>query len=183
MKVGPTSMKSKVVVKGFTLLEILLVVLIISIMTVVGSNLINSQSVERQVMNQAQKFSNDLTFICEKAVLENQAYGLELYKVGYQVLQHQQTDWVLVDSQISPVIQDGIEMELIFGGLSENLAPEAATEDLREPHIICQTDGSFNVFELRFNVAAELSDAGNDSPSYAISTQTPWQLKGAWYQP
>ncbi len=176
-------MKSRTSTKGFTLLEILLVVLIISIMTALGSNLINSQSVDRLVMNQAQKFSDDLTFICEKAVLENQTYGLELFENGYQALQFQQTDWVLIESPISPIIKEGVGMELILGGLSENLALEISSEELHDPHIICQTDGSFNAFELRFNVSNDLSESKNDNAYYAISTQTPWQLKGAWYQP
>ncbi len=103
--------------KGFTLLEILLVVVIISIMTAVGANIINSQSIERVVLNQAQKFSNDLTFICEKAVLENQAFGLEFHTYGYQVLRYQQPEWLLIESQSAPQINENIVTDLLLDGL------------------------------------------------------------------
>lgn len=169
--------------KGFTLLEILLVVVIISIMTAVGANIINSQSIERVVLNQAQKFSDDLTFVCEKAVLENQAFGIEFYTNGYQVLRYQQPEWLLIESQSAPQINENIVTDLLLDGLSQELQQELASSDEHLPHIICQTDGSFNAFELRFSAAGEISQNTETITYYALITQSPWQLNGAWHQP
>ena len=170
--------------KGFTLLEILLVVLIISIMTAVGANIINSQSIERVILNQAQQFSDDLTFICEKAVFENQALGIELLNNGYQVLRYQQPQWLILESQASPQVNAAISLELLLDGLSQQLQLETTPGDEPVPHIICQSDGSFHAFELRFSSTDTGNQAIESKPIYyALSSQSPWQIQGGWYQP
>lgn len=170
--------------QGFTLLEILLVVLIVSIMTVVGTNLVNSQSVEREILNQAQKFSDDLTYVCEKAVLENQAYGIEFYANAYQVLRYQQPEWLLVESQKAALINAAIEVNLLLDGLSQDLEQVDTLQAQALPHIICQSDGSFNAFELRFIAVDKRQLSAAEKPTYySISTPSPWQLEGVWHQP
>ncbi len=169
--------------KGFTLLEILLVVLIIGIMTAVGTNIINSQSFERVILSQAQQFSSDLKFICEKAVLENQAFGIELHVSGYQVLRYQRPNWVLIEQQNQLQDNDGVSIDLLLEGLSQKIQSETDIEAEHLPHIICQSDGSFNAFELRFSAVDELIDSPDMTTYYALKTQSPWQLNGAWYEP
>ncbi len=163
------------VAAGFTLLEILLVVLIVSIMTAVGVNTINSQSIERVIMNQAQKFENDLQFICDKAVFENQAFGFEWTMSGYQVLRYQQQTWQPVEAQVDAAIPTTIQVDLLIDGLSQILPEEG--EAL--PHIVCQSDGSFNAFELRFSA----QQAATPAHYYALNTESPWRLTGGWHQP
>lgn len=170
--------------RGFTLLEILLVVLIISIMSVLGVNIINSQSIERVILNQAQQFSADLTFVCEKAVLDNQAFGFEFNLEGYQVLRYQQPQWLLVESQAAPQFNAGITVDLLLDGLSQDLDSVTTAKDEPLPHIICQSDGSFNAFELRFISSEQLSNQATDPESayYALSPESPWLITGAWHQ-
>jgi len=167
--------------KGFTLLEIMLVVVIISIMTAVGVNIINSQSIERLIQSQAQQFSDDLSYVCEKAVFENQAFGIQLHVNGYQVLRYQQPQWLRVASQAIPQFNESIVTELLLDGLSQQLEMTSSDEQL--PHIICQSDGSFNAFQLRYSAAAESSQSTDAKTYYALNTQSPWQLDGAWHQP
>ncbi len=161
---------------GFTLLEMLLVVLIVGIMGVAGSNLINSQSIERVIMSHAQQFSANLKFICEKAVFENQAFGIEWQPNGYQVLRYQQPNWLVVEQQQATQFPDGIASEIRLDGYPQILADEA--DDL--PHIICQADGSFNAFEVRF---VANNGQTNKQAYYALSNTTPWQVTGGWHQP
>ena len=170
--------------KGFTLLEILLVVLIVSIMSFIGVNIINSQSIERVILNQAQQFNDDLMYVCEKAVLENQAFGFEFLATGYQVLRYQQSEWLLLETQKVPQFNEAIETELLLDGLSQDISADSSIGDENLPHIICQSDGSFNPFELRFSAeeAAEPNQL-DDKIYYALTSETPWQLKGAWHQP
>lgn len=167
----PTAVKTA----GFTLLEILLVVLIIGIMTVAGANLINSQSIERVIMNQAKQFETNLHYICEKAVFENQAFGIEWQDSGYQVLRHQQASWLVVEQQATP-LPDGINSALLIDGIPQILAAKA--ENL--PHIICQSDGSFNAFELRLAVSI---NPINEKTYYVLRSTSPWELSGGWHQP
>ena len=167
--------------KGFTLLEILLVVLIISVMTAVGVNVINSQSTERLILNLSQQFADDLKFICEKAIMENQAFGIELHANGYQALRYQQPDWVAGKASLR--VNEHVVNDLLIGGLHQELSPESTLEDEFLPHIVCQADGSFNAFELRFSATEQLSKNSGSKTYYALKTQSPWQLDGAWYQP
>ena len=169
--------------KGFTLLEILLVVLIVSIMTAVGANIINSQSIERVIQNQAQKFDVDLTFICEKAVLENQAFGIEFYTESYQVLRYQQPQWLSIESQSPSAMNEEIAVELLLDGLTQEFESELGADGEPLPHIICQSDGSFNAFELRFSATQAVGSGQDIQTYYALYTESPWQIKGAWYQP
>ncbi len=81
-------------ISGFTLLEILLVVVIIGIMTVVGTNIINSQSPERAIMETAAKFEAELKYLCDLSVLENRAHGIEWSEYGRHWLTYQSGDWV-----------------------------------------------------------------------------------------
>ncbi|WP_223789817.1 prepilin-type N-terminal cleavage/methylation domain-containing protein [Marinicella meishanensis] len=155
---------------GFTLLEILLVVLIIGILASAGANLLASQSIERQIMGQAQTFEAELKYLCERAVLENQAFGVEWQAEGYQLLRHQHPEWIPVTAE-PPAWPTGVTAEILTAGRVQALAPDF--EDL--PHIVCQTDGSFNAFELRL--------AANPDQHYAIRSQSPWELAGGWHQP
>jgi type II secretion system protein H len=157
-------------VTGFTLLEMLLVVLIIGILTATGANLLASQSIERQIMDQARIFEADITYLCERAVLENQAFGIEWQNQGYQALRHQNTEWIPLDS-IPPSWPAGVLAEIQLQGRMQVLAK--TYEDL--PHIVCQRDGSFNAFEVRL--------AANDQSHYFVRSRSPWELTGGWHQP
>ncbi|MCB1582351.1 MAG: hypothetical protein R3E90_03095 [Marinicella sp.] len=163
---------SQKVSMGFTLLEILLVVLIIGIMTVVGANVINSQSPERNIMDAAAQFQTELQYMCDLSVLENRAHGLEWTDSGRFWLTHHAGDWVL--TQNNQVADPSLfKQQILLDGLIQRL--ESEPEEL--PHIICQTDGSHNAFEVRWLLAEEA-----DGGYYALKSETPWQLSGAWVE-
>ncbi len=175
MPIGGQCSTSVMRATGFTLLEILLVVLIIGIMTVAGANLINSQSIERVIMNQAKQFETNLQYICEKAVFENQAFGIEWHESGYQVLRYQQASWLAVEQQATQ-LPEQVDSILLLDGYPQKLSVEA--ENI--PHIICQTDGSINTFEWRLSVS---NNPTNDKTHYSLRSSSPWELTGGWHQP
>lgn len=158
-------------VKGFTLIEILLVVLIIAIMTVIGANVINSQSPERNIMNAASQFESELQFMCDLSILENRAHGVEWTETGRRWMSFQAGDWVLKENQM--MAQDStFQQQILLDGVVQILASDA--EEL--PHVICQTDGSFNPFEVRWKLFDD------DTVFYAVQSETPWKIKGAWVE-
>ncbi len=156
---------------GFTLLEILLVVVIVAVMSVVGANVINSQSVERTILNQAKAFEQNLIFLCEKAVLDNQALGIEFSQLGYNVFGYQQQTWQMLEPDELPVMAESVSMALLLGGLEQSLPAEP--EGL--PQIVCQPDGSFNAFEIRLAAKEQATHY------YALSTVSPWELDTEWH--
>ncbi len=160
--------------QGFTLLEILLVVLIVAIMAGVGANLISNQSAERAIMSEAEQINANITYLCEKSVLENQAYGLEWTETGYHVLQFQRQEWLLSEAMTAEPNPADLTYELRIDGLPQTF--KAEPEQL--PHLVCQPDGSINAFELRI---ADPQTTADPRPYYALSSATPWQIQGRWY--
>ena len=150
----------------------LLVVVIIGIMSVLGVNLVNSQSIERVVLNQAQQVEASLKLLCEQSVFENQAQGIEVLATGLQVLRYQQPVWQAREFQVPGAWE--AQVELLIDGITQQLLPEATDE----PHIICQTDGSFSNFSLHF-----FGDPATPEIYYVLETAGPWKLTGGWHHP
>jgi len=156
---------------GFTLVETLLVVVIVGIMSVMGVSLINSQSIERQILNEAALLEAKINYICDLSILENRAHGIEWTQDATWVLKHQAGDWVLLDLNDTEL---KVSQQIILNGLVQTLAAEP--EEL--PHLICQTDGSFNAFEVKWPVANE----NNRTLFYSLKSETPYQLVGQWFE-
>lgn len=161
-------------VTGFTLIEILLVVLIIAIMSYLGANAINSQSAERQIMNEAGLLEAEIKYICDLAVLENRAHGLEFSTTGVEVLQHNAGVWLSKGTQNQPP-QPHFKFRVLLSGKQQKLADEPE----QMPHVICQSDGSLTPFELRWYVTENTT---NESIYFMLKTESPWLLDGAWIE-
>lgn len=156
---------------GFTLLEVLLVVVIIAIMAAVGVGLINSQSVSRQIKAQANQWQQGLNYLCEQAIFDNRTLGIELSQESNQVLTFTDQQW-----------QPDVHLSALFTAPNMNLA---VTVDGREltvpqdnenlPHIVCYSDGHISDFSL------VLSMRGIADLSYELHTVSPWQITGRWY--
>ena len=142
-------------------------------MSVVAVNLINSQSYERQVMNQAAEIEAELKYLCDKAVFANRAYGIEWTTDSHNVLKYQMGDWVVQQASTNQNEQNSqFYVQVLLNGLTQKLPKEA--EEL--PHVICQSDGTMNPFELRW-LPMEQNGA-----YYSLKTETPWQVTGAWVE-
>ncbi len=156
---------------GFTLIELLLVVVIVGIMSYMGINIINSQSIERKIINEAAILEAQIKFICDASILENRAHGIEWIEGSIQLLKHQAGDWVPL--AMEPPIFD-TEQVVFLNGLQQVL--ETETEEL--PHVICQTDGSFNAFEVQWPIVG----SSENKPHYSLKTESPYQLAGSWVE-
>jgi general secretion pathway protein H len=163
---------------GFTLIEVLLVVVIIGITAFMGVNFINSQSVERHIMSSAARFQAGLTYLCDQAVLENRAYGIEFTTEMTAVLQHQNQQWVWLESQRIDSELEQFSKAVLLNGLTVSLKAEPE----QQPHVICQPDGSLSPFELRLWQAGQTEQANqSDEPYYVVRSDGPWRISGAWY--
>jgi general secretion pathway protein H len=171
--------KSSQQASGFTLMEVLLVVVIIGITAFVGASFINSQSVERSIMSSAARFEAAVVYLCDQAVLENRAYGIEFTDEQMAVLQHQNEQWVWLESQRVDSDLEQFSKALLLNGINVNLKPDPE----RQPHLICQTDGSLSPFELRLWQASGTGQANQPAGAYyVVRTDGPWRISGAWYE-
>lgn len=156
---------------GFTLLEILLVVLIIAIMAAVGVGLINSQSVARQLQSRAGQWQQGLTYLCEQALLDNRTLGIEFSKQNSQVLEFTDKQWQPVVHFNELFVTENIELRINSDG--REMAIPQKFEDL--PHIVCYSDGRISDFSMYLQIPNVVD------LSYQLSNKNPWQITGEWY--
>jgi type II secretion system protein H len=80
--------------KGFTLLEVMLVVLIIGIITSLAVYSLSPIGPSRQAKREAQGLMNALDYAQQQAILSHQPYGLVISNHGYQFYVYQgQGQW------------------------------------------------------------------------------------------
>lgn len=72
--------------KGFTLFEVMVVMVIISIVTGVTVLSFNTDNSPRELEREAQRFFQVLRLLSDEAVLQNKEFGLEIYDDGYSFL-------------------------------------------------------------------------------------------------
>lgn len=153
-------------------MEVLLVIVIIGIMTTIGVGLVTSQSSERQLQQQGHQWQQMLTYLCQQAVLNNQAYGVELSQKATQVLVFEPPQWqpltqlteALPNQELSWLVQlDGRDMPL-------------ANDFEALPHIVCYSDGRINPFSLKLWLT-QLPEV-----TYEIASESPWQITGQWHE-
>ena len=153
-------------------MEVLMVIVIIGIMAAVGVGLVNSQSSERQLQQKAQQWQQMLSYLCQQAVLNNRAYGVELSQLSAQVMVYEQPQWRVLEQWTHALATEDLVWQLELAGRPSPLS--ADFESL--PHLVCFNDGQINPFTLRL----QLSQLPN--VSYQISAETPWEITGAWHE-
>ena len=157
--------------RGFTLLEILVSVVILSVLSFAGLNIINSNSPERVITQQAQRFISQIKYLCEKSIVENSLYGIEFMQGAYQVLKYNVDEQWINAPQIAGMMTASINQEIVLEFKKDGLAQQLPKEFKQSPHMYCSNDGSLMPFELNFSYAEQ---------SYSITSKDPWELSGEW---
>jgi len=157
---------------GFTLIEIIVVVVIISIMTVLGVQMISSGSVERNLQQHGRVLQATIEYSCDQATLQNIPYGIGFFKTGYVFNQFINQQWVEIispESFYNKELADGSFFSLEIDGQFVVLDEEIG--DI--PQIMCDSAGELTAFELL------ISDA-TDKHHYQLQTVSFWQIEGHW---
>jgi type II secretion system protein H len=158
--------------RGFTLIEILIVVVIVSILTVLGVQMVSAGSVERNLQQHGKILQASLQYSCDQATLQNIPYGIKLFQTGYTFSQYVNQQWLELNSQdtlFSKNLTDGSFLSLELEG-KELVLPEEVAEI---PQIFCDNTGQITPFSLL------ISDA-TDKHHYQIKTLDFWNLEGRW---
>lgn len=158
--------------RGFTLIELLLVVIIIGIMASVGVGLIKSQSGERQLQQKAQQWQHMLTYLCQQAVLNNRAYGVELSQQSVQVMVFEQSQWRPLNQWSQALPTEDLRWQIDLDGRQMPLSAEITSL----PHLVCYTDGQINPFRLQLQMQQL------PAVTYVLTAETPWEITGEWYE-
>ncbi|WP_154222199.1 prepilin-type N-terminal cleavage/methylation domain-containing protein [Marinicella rhabdoformis] len=159
---------------GFTLLELLLVVVILAVLTATGVQLLGGQSYENRMKDQSQDLIKQLHYMCEKAVFENRPFAMAFSQNAHQLLTYRKQQWFVVNDKQWPykALDEDFMWELFIAGKPQKMANELAAE----PHVICYNTGQITAFELLLK-----ADSASDSTSqYQITSAQPNQIKAGW---
>ncbi|MFY7697726.1 MAG: type II secretion system minor pseudopilin GspH [Legionella sp.] len=128
---------------GFTLIEILVVVLIISMTTGFALLAFNDFGTNRQAMIAAEEFVNHLQFTQQLAVLESATYGIQLFNNGYRIISYQPNtaNWVVLNKNAA--------FQKQFFPTATRISLESQTTVANTPPIIIDQSGGVNDFAIR----------------------------------
>jgi general secretion pathway protein H len=131
---------------GFTLIEIIVVLIIISVVLTVATISIGDPQVKRMKQT-SERFTALIHLAKEQAIFNSQEYALSVWDSGYAFYTLDQQGWVLLtDDRIfrERILPDGIEHELYLDGVKVVLS----SEDKKKPQIYITSDGEVSPFQL-----------------------------------
>ena len=143
--------------RGFTLIEIMVVVLIIAILVGAAVLSMGTLGSDRELQREAQRLQALLQLMQEEALMQGRDYGVEIRADGYGflVFDHEQFAWAYPaaeDLLIEHALPGELTMELFLDG-REIVLEETQDEDeleTPEPHIMVLSSGEMTPFELGF---------------------------------
>jgi general secretion pathway protein H len=140
-------------VRGFTLIEILVVVLIIGIMITGAALSIGVAGGDKDLNKERDRIVALTDYLREQAALQNREYGMRCYVGGYEFLVYdaRAAQWQRLqdDTLTRPrALPAGLGLELSVEGRRVVLPP--ADEDAKDlaPQIMLFSSGDMNLFEL-----------------------------------
>jgi general secretion pathway protein H len=162
---------------GFTLLELLVVVVIVAILFTYTTLAIRSNSPEDQIKEEAYRLEHLIQLALEEAILRGEEYGIEVHLDGYRFLHFTENQWQPLDQDKilhERILPQDMELEmhleeteivinLVTEPMSDNevaLEQTAADEQKTDkkqaeikPHIFLLSSGEITPdFDIRFYI-------------------------------
>jgi general secretion pathway protein H len=160
---------------GFTLLELLVVIVIVSILVTYSTLAIRGSSPEDLIKEEALRLQTLTQLVMEESILRGEEYGIEVFQDGYRFVRFSDDQWVTLDDD--RILRDrelpaDIELEMrleetdiVIGVVSDpmsdnevelNETEEVSSEEEQEkisPHIYILSSGEITPeFEIRFYI-------------------------------
>ncbi|MEZ5486687.1 MAG: type II secretion system minor pseudopilin GspH [Steroidobacteraceae bacterium] len=137
--------------RGFTLVEMLVVVVIIGVMVTGAVLALGVAGRDRSLENETRRFDALLVYARDLAELQTREYGLRFTRNGYSFLAWDPRSnlWLEVnDDVLRPrTLPEGLEFELVLEGRRVVLDREERLQTLT-PHIGVASSGEFTSFEV-----------------------------------
>jgi len=118
---------------GFTLLELLVVVVIVAILFTYTTLAIRSDSPEDIIKKEAQRMERLVQLALEEAILRGEEYGIEVYLDGYRFLRFTKNQWLpLSEDKILRERELPLDMELEIRLEETEIVIDLASDSMSE---------------------------------------------------
>lgn len=147
--------------KGFTLLELLVVVFLIGLISGVAVLSVSSVDGGRRLELEAQRIGHLFSLASQEAILQARPIGVVLDNRGYRFLIAGVDEWVKLESAeplANRELPTNWRLEQTRGGYVSSAASEGESETKVVPHIVFYPTGQVSPFELWLHDTA--TDAG-----------------------
>ena len=144
---GRTEMKSKTQ-KGFSLLELLVVIVIISILFTFTTLAIRGTSPEELIQTEAQRLDRLLQLASEEAILKGMEYGLEFKTSSYRFLVYFEGSWQPLEADKllrERMLPENMEIELMVDAVDVVIEESKEETEEQTPQTKAPGSGSSGV--------------------------------------
>jgi general secretion pathway protein H len=142
---------------GFTLLEVLVVMVIIGIITTMAVVSTRVLGGDHEMAQEAKRLQAVITQVREEAMLEGRDIGLRMDAVGYEFLAYDVRRDLWVQVIDDPMLRErslppGLEATLLLESREVKLTPRSAGTEKTPltPQVVVQASGDLVPFEIRF---------------------------------
>jgi general secretion pathway protein H len=137
--------------RGFTLVELLVVLFIIGLVTAVAMLSMSAAGGNRDVTEERDRLVGLVDYLREKAELENREYGLRIYQGGYEfmIYDDRENTWVRLPEERmmrGRRLPPSLETTLAIDGRQVVIPKQDAKDP--SPQILLLSSGDLNEFEL-----------------------------------
>ena len=132
--------------RGFSLIEILVVMVIIAVLAAVVSLTIANASGERVLAREAERAQAVITYVCERAELSGRDIGLSFARSGYRFSHMEENVWL-------PYRDEELRPRHWPENLSATLSRDSVHVDLAnefpdKPQLLCYASGELTPFRI-----------------------------------
>ena len=156
---------------GFTLLELLVVVVIVAILFTYTTLAIRSDTPEETIKKEAQRMERLVQLALEEAILRGEEYGIEIFLDGYRFLHFDVTEnrWLpLSDDKILRQRELPLEMELEMNLEDTEIVIELASEPMSEQELDLNIDNDENDEDEKAKPQIFLLSSGEITPEFDV---------------
>ena len=156
---------------GFTLLELLVVVVIVAILFTYTTLAIRSDTPEEIIKKEAQRMERLVQLALEEAILRGEEYGIEIFLDGYRFLRFDVTEnrWLpLSDDKILRQRELPLEMELELNLEDTEIVIELASEPMSEQELDLNIDNDENDEDEKAKPQIFLLSSGEITPEFDV---------------